>query len=174
MNPPAESYEAAKRGQGIDYTKSPIDGKEMSVVLRLMEDMGTILDETLFVTNAGKRSGDDPIWRWTVAITRKAHHDGVPLAAGTDSFGNSARDAVPNVHREMELLLNECGPTPLEAIHAATYEGARTVGMEKSYGTVEAGKVADLVVLREAPTSGITRTKGIVAVVKGGVVYQRQ
>jgi imidazolonepropionase-like amidohydrolase len=172
MNPPVESYEAAKRGQGIDYSKVPVDGKEMSVVLRLMEDMGTILDETLFVTNAGKRSDDDPIWLWTVAITRKAHRDGVPLAAGTDNFGNPARDAVPNIHREMEMLVKECGLTPLDAIHATTYEGARTVGMEKSYGTVETGKVADLVVLREDPTSDITRTKGIVAVIKGGVVYQ--
>jgi imidazolonepropionase-like amidohydrolase len=172
MNPPVESYEAAKRGQGVDYSKSPVDGKEMSVVLRLMEDMGTILDETLFVTNAGKPSDDDHIWRWTVAITRQAHHAGVPLAAGTDSFGNPARDAVPNIHREMEMLVRECGLTPLEAIHAATYEGARTVGMEKSYGTVEAGKVADLVVLHDDPTSDITRTKGIVAVIKGGVVYQ--
>ena len=172
MNPPVESYEAARRGQGIDYTRSPVDGKDMTVVLRLMEDMGAILDETLFVTNAGKRSDDDPIWRWTVAITRKAHLAGVPLAAGTDSFGNPGRDALPNIHREMELLVKECGLTPLEAIHAATYEGIRTVGMEKAYGTVEAGKVADLVVLREDPTSDITRTKGIVAVIKGGVVYQ--
>jgi imidazolonepropionase-like amidohydrolase len=135
--------------------------------------MGTILDETLFVTNAGKRSDDDPVWRWTVAITRRAHHDGIPLAAGTDSFGNPARDAAPNIHREMQLLVDECGLTPVEAIHAATYQGARAIGIEKSYGTVAAGKFADLVILREDPSSDIKRTKNIAAVVKGGVVYQK-
>jgi imidazolonepropionase-like amidohydrolase len=174
MNPPPESYEAARRGQGIDYSKTDIYGKEMKVLFRLMQDRGTILDETLFVTNAGKRSEEDPIWRWTVAVTKEAHHLGLPLAAGTDSFGNPNRDAAPNIHREMQLLVDECGLTPIEAIHAASYEGARTIGIEKSYGTVEAGKAADLVVLREDPSTDIRRTQNIASVVKGGVVYQRQ
>jgi imidazolonepropionase-like amidohydrolase len=132
----------------------------MLTVLRLMEDMGTILDETLFVTNSGKRGDDDPIWRWTVAITRRAHHDGVPLAAGTDSFGNPKRAMPCRISiAKCNCWWKKCGLTPLEAIHAATYEGARTVGMEKSYGTVEAGKIADLVILRDDPSTDIKRTK---------------
>lgn len=174
MNPPPESYEAARRGQGIDYSKSPVAGETITGLLRAMKQKGTILDETLFVTNSGKHGDDDPVWRWTVAVTRKAHELGVAMAAGTDSFGNSNRDAAPNIHREMQLLVDEAGLTPLEAIHAATYEGARTVGIEKSYGTVEAGKVADLVVLRDDPSSDIRRTRNIVSVIKGGVVYQLQ
>lgn len=172
MNPPPESYEAARRGQGIDYSKSPVDGEAITSLFRLMKVKGTILDETLFVTNAGKHGAEDPVWRWTVAVTREAHRVGLPLAAGTDSFGNPARDAAPNLHREMQLLVEECGLTPLEAIHAATYEGARAIGIEKSYGTVEVGKVADLVILRGDPASDIRRTKDIESVVKGGVVYQ--
>jgi imidazolonepropionase-like amidohydrolase len=173
MNPPPDSYEAARRGQGIDYSRSPVDGEAIAALFRLMKEKGTILDETLFVTNASKHGDDDPVWRFTVAATRRAHRMGVILAAGTDSFGNPARDTVPNLHREMQFLVEECGLTPIEAIHAATFEGARTVGMEKSYGTVEAGKVADLVILREDPSTDIRRTKNISAVVKGGVVYRR-
>jgi imidazolonepropionase-like amidohydrolase len=173
MNPPPESYEAARRGQGIDYSRSPVDGEAITALFRLMKEKGTILDETLFVTNAGKHGDDDPVWRFTVAATRRAHQLGVSLAAGTDSFGNPARDAMPNLHREMQFLVEDCGLTPIEAIHAATFEGARTFGEEKSYGTVEIGKVADLVILREDPASDIRRTKNIAAVVKGGVVYQR-
>jgi imidazolonepropionase-like amidohydrolase len=173
MNPPPESYEAARRGLGIDYSKSPVNGDDMTLLLRLMKDMGTILDETLFIANAGKHSDDDPVWRWTVAVTRRAHDAGIPLAAGTDSFGDPAHDATPNIHREMQLLVEECGLTPLEALHAATYQGARAIGIEKSYGTVEAGKVADLVVLRSDPSSDIRRTKNIASVIKGGVVYPR-
>lgn len=173
MNPPPESYEAARRGLGIDYSKSPVDGEAITALFRLMKEKGTILDETLFVTNAGKRGDDDPVWRFTVAVTRRAHEAGVPLAAGTDGFGNPARDAAPNLHREIQLLVDECGLTPLEAIHSATYEAARTIGIEKSYGTVEAGKIADLVILREDPSSDIHRTTNIAAVVKGGVVYQK-
>jgi imidazolonepropionase-like amidohydrolase len=174
MNPPPDSYEAARRGQGIDYSKSPVDGDVITALFRLMKEKGTILDETLFVTNAGKRGDDDPVWRFAVAATRRAQEMGATLAAGTDNFGNPNRDAVPNIHREMELLVDKCGLTPIEAIRAATYNGARTVGMEKEYGTVEAGKVADLVVLREDPSTDITRTKNIDSVIKSGIIYRRQ
>jgi len=174
MNPPPDSYEAARRGQGIDYSRSPVEGDAITWLFRAMKEKGTILDETLFVTNGGKHGDDDPVWRFTVAATRRAHEMGVTLAAGTDNFGNLNRDSVPNIHREMELLVDKCGLTPLEAIRAATYNGARTVGMEKEYGTVEAGKVADLVILRDDPSTDITRTKDIAAVIKGGITYQRQ
>lgn len=173
MDPPPSSYEAARRGLGIDFTKTPVQGDALAHLFTLMKQKGTILDETLFVTNAGKRSDDDPIWLWTVDATRRAHEMGIPLAAGTDSFGNPARDAVPNIHREMQMLVEKCGLTPLEAISGATWTGARAIGIEKSYGTVEPGKVADLVILREDPSSDIRRTTGIAAVVKGGVIYQR-
>jgi imidazolonepropionase-like amidohydrolase len=174
MNPPPDSYESARRGQGIDYSKSPVDGEAIAALFRSMKEKGTILDETLFVTNAGKHGDDDPVWRFTVAATRRAHEMGVLLAAGTDSFGNPNKDAVPNIHREMQLLVEECGLTPLEAIHDATYEGARAVGTENSYGTVEAGKVADLVILRDDPSTDIKRTRDIFAVIKGGIIYPRQ
>ncbi len=173
MNPPPPSYEAARRGQGIDYAASPVDGPAITALLRHMKQKGTILDETLFVTNAGKRAADDPVWLWTAAVTRRAHELGVALAAGTDSFGNRARDAVPNIHREMQMLVENGGLTPLEAIEAATCQAARAIGVEGTYGAVEAGKAADLVILREDPSQDIRKTTGIVAVIKGGVVYQR-
>jgi len=172
MHPPPATYEAARRGIGIDYSASPVEGEAITRLLRQMKEKGVILDETLFVTNAGKRGDDDPVWRWTVAVTRRAHEIGVTLAAGTDSFGNPARDAVPNLHREMQMLVENGGLTPLEAIQAATLGGARAIGVEKDYGTVAAGKMADLVVLHEDPSADIRKTAAIAAVVKGGVVYQ--
>jgi imidazolonepropionase-like amidohydrolase len=172
MNPAPESYEAARRGQGIDYSKSPVDGEAITALFRMMKANGTILDETLFVANASKRAPDDPVWLFTVAATKRAHQMGVALVAGTDSFGNPQRDPAPNIHREMQFLVEECGLTPVEAIHAATFEGAHAIGIEKSTGTVEVGKIADLVVLHEDPSTDIRRTKSIAAVVKGGVIYQ--
>jgi imidazolonepropionase-like amidohydrolase len=173
MKTPPATYEAARRGVGIDYRESPVDGEAITKLLRAIKEHGTILDETLFVTNAGKRGDDDPVWLWTAAVTRRAHELGVTLAAGTDSFGSGAADALPNLHREMQLLVEKAGLTPLEAIEAATLGGAQAIGIEKDYGTVTAGKVADLVVLRGDPSEAIARTTSIVAVVKGGAVYQR-
>src|SRR5581483_9688968 len=137
----------------------------------LMKAKGTILDETLFVTDSGKHGDDDPIWVWTAAVTRRAHEVGIPLAAGTDSFGNPGRDSVPNIHQEMRLLVEKAGLTPVEAIQSATQIAARAIGIEKSYGTVGAGKFADLVILRDDPSTDITKTKNIVAVIKAGEIW---
>jgi imidazolonepropionase-like amidohydrolase len=95
------------------------------------------------------------------------------MAAGTDSFGAPPRDAVPNIHREMQLLVEKCGLTPLEAIRSATSVAARAIGIEAAYGTVAAGKAADLVILLEDPSGDIRKTQNVAAVVKGGVIYQR-
>ncbi len=171
MSKPPDSYEQARRGAGIDYASSPVDGPAITALLQLMRLRGTILDETLFVTHLGHPNDSDPIWRWTCEVTKRAHELGVALVAGTDSFANPSKNNVPNIHTEMELLVSKCGLTPLEAIRAATYEGARAVGVEREYGTIEPGKVADLVILRKDPSQDIRATRGIDAVIKAGVVY---
>ncbi len=171
MSKPPDSYEQARRGAGIDYASTPVDGPAIKALLELMRDRGTILDETLFVTHLSHKENSDPIWRWTCEVTKRAHESGVELVAGTDNFANRAKDDVPNIHTELELLVTKCGLTPLEAIKAATYEGARAVGVEREYGTIDSGKVADLVVLREDPSHDIRRTRGIAAVLKAGMVY---
>lgn len=174
MTHPPDSYEQAHRGAGIDYASSPVDGRAITSLLQLMHDRGTILDETLFVTQLGHTTDSDPIWRWTCAVTKRAHAMGVPLVAGTDSFITPNKGELPNVHREMELLVTYAGLTPLEAIRATTYEGALTVGVEHDYGTIEPGKIADLVILRKDPSRDIRATREIDAVIKGGVIYRVQ
>jgi imidazolonepropionase-like amidohydrolase len=173
MKQPPASYEQARRGQGIDYAASPVDGDAISRLLRLMKERGTMLDETLFVANAASRGDSDPIWLWTVAVTKRAHQFGIPLVAGTDRFGDPTHDRMPNIHRELQLLVENCGLTPLEAIQAATAAAARAIGIERDYGTVEPGKVADLVILRGDPAQDIRRTEAVAAVMKAGVVYRK-
>jgi imidazolonepropionase-like amidohydrolase len=173
MNKPPDSYEQARRGLGIDYSSSPVEGTKIMGLLRLMREHGTILDETLFVTHLSHKDDSDPIWLWTRQVTKEAHARGVELVAGTDSFGDPAKDAMPNIYAELELLVAQCGLTPIEAIRAATYSGAHAVGAERLYGTVEAGKAADLVVLRDDPSTDIRRARDVAAVLKAGVIYKR-
>ena len=101
--------------------------------------------------------------------TKKIADAGIPIAVGTDS-GLVASFPGLWEHREMELLV-EAGLTPLQAIQAATIVGARFLGIDRDYGSLEAGKVADFVVLNANPLSDITRSREIDSVwMNGGKV----
>jgi imidazolonepropionase-like amidohydrolase len=103
-------------------------------------------------------------------VTRRAHELGVPIAAGTDAMGAEEEGSLPNLHRELELLVNQAGLSPLEAIESATSIAARALGLEETLGTITIGKQADLVVLRSDPTLDIRNTRDIAFVVKRGRV----
>jgi imidazolonepropionase-like amidohydrolase len=68
-------------------------------------------------------------------------------------------------------FLEEAGLTPAEVLVAATYGGALALGMEDEIGTVEAGKLADMVVLRANPLMNVRNARQIEWVIKGGVVF---
>jgi imidazolonepropionase-like amidohydrolase len=144
-------------------------------VLDSMKARGTILDPTLWVFERTERRNPDGagagIAEWGAAVTRIAHERGVLVDAGTDGMG-SPDDTVPNVHRELESLVEHAGFTPLEAISAATRVGAMAAGLEATHGTVSAGKLADLVVLSADPSRDIANTRAIVRVYKHGCAYE--
>jgi imidazolonepropionase-like amidohydrolase len=103
--------------------------------------------------------------RWNI----KAVHDaGIPVITGTDT-------GVPGIIRGisslMELVLHvEAGLTPSEALRAATYEAQRMMGQEREVGTVEVGKIADLVMLDANPLADIRNVRRINRVIRGGIV----
>ena len=68
----------------------------------------------------------------------------------------------------------EAGFTPLEALRTATLRPARFLGWEKDLGTVEQGKLADLVLLDADPLADIANTRKIRAVVAGGRYFSRE
>ena len=67
---------------------------------------------------------------------------------------------------------SRCGFSPLEAITAATRHGALALGVEADYGTVEPGKVADLVVVHGHPQADIRRLRDVTHVIKMGQVHR--
>jgi imidazolonepropionase-like amidohydrolase len=97
---------------------------------------------------------------------KRLHEAGGVVVLGTDqSLG-------PAVHRELELLV-EGGIPPLDAIGIATRNGALFLGRERDLGTIEAGKLADLVLLDADPASDIRNTRRIAAVVANGRLFSR-
>jgi imidazolonepropionase-like amidohydrolase len=75
------------------------------------------------------------------------------------------------VHDELALLV-EAGLTPFEALQAATVNPARYLGLDHALGTVEPGKLADLVLLDGNPLEDIHNTNTIRYVMKNGRIYE--
>lgn len=95
---------------------------------------------------------------------------GVPVVLGTDTgFFGILVGAATQI--ELELLV-EAGLRPEDALRAATINAARMIGRERELGTVEAGKVADLVILDADPRADIRNVTRINRTLKGGVSYE--
>ena len=98
---------------------------------------------------------------------------GGTLLAGLDPTGNGAVVAGFGDQREVELLV-EAGFTPLEAIHIATENGAKFLGVEDKVGTLEVGKQADLIVIKGDPSKTIADIENVETVFKDGKGYDSQ
>jgi imidazolonepropionase-like amidohydrolase/Tol biopolymer transport system component len=109
-------------------------------------------------------------WRDRLARIRAARDRGVRLHAGTDALMTGTFFG-PSLHWELEHFV-EAGLPPLEVIRMATADAAEAVGAGASLGSLEAGKLADLVLLEASPIEAIQNTQRIWRVIKGGWVFE--
>ncbi len=97
---------------------------------------------------------------------------GVPLLAGTDT-GNPYCFPGFSLHDELVLLV-KAGLTPTESLRAATLNPAKFFGLDQKLGSIEQGKLADLVLLEANPLEDIRNTQRIDAVIMNGRFYDRK
>jgi imidazolonepropionase-like amidohydrolase len=100
-------------------------------------------------------------------LTGEAYRAGVKVLAGTDYIVAGA-----DLHRELQQL-SAAGLPPAAVLRAATIHPAEYFGLNQEYGTVDAGKVADLVLLDANPLDDIRNTQKIAAVIFQGRYYDR-
>jgi hypothetical protein len=140
-----------------------------------VEDRETVND----VLSARKRVMSAPAARR--AISRKMfakelafeiafYRAGGLLTQGPDPTGYGATTAGFGDQRDIELLV-QGGLTPVQAVHVATQNGARSLGIDDRIGTVAPGKNADLVLVRGNPATRIDDIENVVTVFKDGVGY---
>lgn len=147
--------------------------------LELALDRGTVLVPTLIavnqIVNNGK-TGAMPAWVVEKAESESGHHresfaaavrSGMKVAAGTDA----GTPFNPHTYLPQELaLMVDYGMRPMEAIVAATRNAAENLGLAPDVGTLEVGRLADIVVVDGDPSSDITAAGRVRFVMKDGVL----
>jgi len=162
-------YEAAASGEppGMDDPNGCVDAETLdrvrhSAALKPMLGESRLAPERL----AARRERLQRRAATMAENLRQVHRAGIPLAMGTDA-GNPLTLHGPSVYGEMEAM-QAAGLTPLEVLTASTLGGARAMGKEREIGTVEAGKVADLLIVGADPTTDIAHLRQLRFVVRGG------
>jgi imidazolonepropionase-like amidohydrolase len=106
--------------------------------------------------------------RTGAANLKRVQDAGIPIAMGTDA-GNPLTLHGPSVYAEMEAM-QAAGLTPMQVLTASTQGGALAMRREKDFGTVEKGKLADLLIVGADPTADIANLRKVRYVVRGGAV----
>ncbi|MCI0625221.1 MAG: amidohydrolase family protein [Acidobacteria bacterium] len=130
----------------------------------------------LFSDREREPTGEDKhvrtrLWQKQLDVVRRMHKVGVPFLAGTD-MGTAHIYPGGGLHDELTLLV-EADFTPMEALQTATRNPAQFLGLSDSLGTVEQGKIADLVLLDADPLEDIRNTQKIRAVIVNGRYLDR-
>ena len=127
------------------------------------EDWGGVTEER---RASSAEDVDTTFAEWGLFLTGRAHGKGVPVGAGTDT---PIALAIPgySLHTELEFLVR-AGLSPIEALAAATLIPARFFSIEDEMGSIDVGKVADLVLLDASPLDDIGNTKRIAEVISKG------
>jgi len=104
-------------------------------------------------------------------LAKSMHAAGVQMMAGSDSL-DPLNVPGRSLHEELQFL-TQAGLTPMEALQAATSSPAEFLRANKEWGTIQSGRIADLVLLDANPLEAIVNTKKISAVIDGGKLFDR-
>lgn len=144
--------------------------------LKTMAARGVYYVPTIYVgvyVAQGRADAGAPVWLQMTKIHedtfRRAMKAGVKIAFGTDAGGFDWKE---NPAQEFKFMV-DWGMSPAEAIRSATVTASELLGMQDQIGSIEVGKLADIVAVPGDPLKDITVLQKVDFVMKGGLVYRR-
>lgn len=176
---PAESVRRAVK-LGLDCVEH---GYELTdEVTRLMAERNVWYVPTIVVSRCEQffRDSGVPGWLMDRALAAGPRHweslqhairNGVPIALGSDMPPHAGYDETTATVRELEFMV-DAGMPVADALKSATIRPAQWLGQADTLGSVEVGKHADLLVLRDDPTRSVSALRTLHTVLKGGVGYR--
>jgi imidazolonepropionase-like amidohydrolase len=152
----------------------------LAALFQEMARRGTILDATVWTYSADTANSstmpplppgscDDSVGG---IITGQAFRAGVPVAAGTDNLADWT-DPWPDLFHELTELTSKAGMPNNAVLQSATLNAARATGQQRDMGSIEPGKLANMVVLDRDPASNLSNLRTIVFTVKRGRIFDR-
>lgn len=156
---------SSKRPPAVDDPGGCVD---RGTLAKIAETAGVLAPPGLDARVAANKTRAAEMDRIGNANLKRLASAGVTIAMGTDA-GNPLTLHGPSVFAEMEAM-HAAGLSPARIIAASTRGGSLAMGLEKEIGTIEKGKIADLLVLAADPTADIANVRKIRYVVRGGVV----
>jgi imidazolonepropionase-like amidohydrolase len=150
---------------GIDLDQDNADS-----LIRFLARKGTFVSPTLAIYERQFDNNNDSVsvigFRNMLAFTGRLHKASVRLVVGSHSYVPYAADGFAYC-REMKLL-QEAGLSPLEIIHAGTLQNARFFRVDERLGSIEPGKIADLVLVNGNVSSDISNMRQVNKVMLNG------
>jgi imidazolonepropionase-like amidohydrolase len=160
-----EAIESALRA-GVDTIEH---GNGMDdALIDMMVKNGAYWCPTVYIYQRSGRSNPE-VTAFRAKNFRTAVQKGVKIIFGTDIGGYPWTETQT---KEFALMVN-WGMKPMQAIQSATIAGATALDQQDRFGTIEAGKFADIVAVGGDPTADITELERVKFVMKGGVVYKQ-
>ena len=162
--PTMRAYSAVAAVVAPNYN---VDSPEMTSLIKFLKEKGTVIDGTfnLWMGQGALTGQGNPGAAQYGQLLKRLFEAGVPLVAGTDNTTGQT------LILELELYQHSGIPAPA-VLQIATMGAARVMKVDRDYGSIAAGKVADIIIVNGQPAERVADLRKLEQVIRAGRVYE--